>query len=99
MPEALGTVNQEIQEHYNKLKELGLYFGYPECCVDFFSKAVIDLFNGQGKPPAQYLDGFDGSQLDGTGYIPCPDCFKKPHDELIEYIKAHRQCPTPFPED
>lgn len=73
--------------------ELGLYLGYPVCCVIDFS----------GRMHLAYTEHYDlldrkARPLSGSGYVPCPLCAQKTEEELIATIVANRKCPTPFPE-
>jgi hypothetical protein len=74
----------------NELEAMGIYFGYPECCVRYF------LRNKGQKNWNRYALG---SWAIGTGYIPCPSCIKKPKHEIIKTIMENRICETVFPEN
>jgi len=66
----------------------GLYFGYPECCIDEFVRSFIDGFAVKCKR----------RKFNGTGFVPCAACNKKSKKEILAYIKSHRQCKLPFPQ-
>ena len=66
-------------------KTLGVYFGYPECCIEAFLTEDFSI-----RPTRK---------LSGTGYIPCAKCNEKyTEEELTENINKNRECPTPFPD-
>ncbi len=67
----------------------GLYLGYPECCIGEFVHEFLNYPN-RTRPKRK---------LCGTGYVPCEKCNKKSVKQLIKFIAAHRQSPTPFPND
>lgn len=69
----------------------GRYFGFPNCCIKFF----LDESGGDWWARKFYPKGFP---LEGTGYIPCPECSKKSEQELIDIINSNRYCLTEFPE-
>lgn len=60
----------------------GKYYGFPACCIHDFH-----LGKNDGTP----------RKLDGTGYVPCPECNKKTEQELIQAINLNRLEPIPFP--
>ena len=64
---------------------IGLYFGYPRCCIDSFMKL-------------RHLVDRPNHSLMGTGFVPCKTCAEtKTAVELVEEIKSQRSCTTPFP--
>lgn len=68
----------------------GVYFGYPDCCIEAFHERMPALRRGEELPIMP---------LDGTGYVPCLLCAATYTDEeLIARIEERRVCPTPFPE-
>lgn len=74
--------------HLTKQVKLGRYYGFPECCIRSFGKS-----HWWKRPTVE--------SLDGTGYIPCDNCFAEiyhgrmsVHDVLID-----RKCIYTFPED
>jgi hypothetical protein len=68
----------------------GIYYGYPECCVEQFSKdacnETVELY-----PEAPWI---------GTGFIPCPACAQKIGPDFSrfvdEVITPRRIEPVPF---
>lgn len=65
---------------------IGSYLGYPKCCIDYFGSVVMPL------------GGVPTRKLNGTGFIPCPECNDKyTEQELIDIINENRQSPFPFP--
>lgn len=67
-------------------KDVGAIYGYPDCCTTYFVTRVMP----RGKCPKRL-------PLEGTGYVACPECRKKPIKELIETINKNRTIGTPFP--
>ena len=71
------------------LEDMGVYFGYPQCCInEFMGNFRTGAWRNRGT-----------RKLDGTGYIPCVECNKKSVTELKEAIAKHRIHPEPFPKD
>jgi hypothetical protein len=71
---------------YDTFKMLGSYFGYPECCIEAFITDYND--------PMRRLRRKDRikEELDGIGYITCPDCHQKDTEQLVAEITARRIC-------
>lgn len=74
--------------------EVGKHYGYPECCIRWFSKERIE------KHPLDFtpLTGKQ-EQLCGTGFIPCPACAEKVTVDTLHTLITNRECTNPFPED
>lgn len=78
-------------------KEQGYFFGYPQCCIDFYLK---------NSKKANWFYNFIkiGSYLDEVlvdGFIPCQKHLKAINDKKIkpkDLIK-NRKCPIPFPHE
>lgn len=70
--------------------ELGVYFGYPQCCITSFSVTMGIVYNKLGKQA--------GNE---TGFVPCPICAKRVLSGAIklENLITNRECNTPFPHD
>lgn len=66
---------------------LGLYFGYPQCCIDEFVKGFIAGTGFKRKK----------RKLNGTGYVPCAACNKKSEKQLLKTIATNRKHAEPFP--
>lgn len=65
---------------------LGWLFGYPKCCVEYFSTGqyIVD-----DRPPRKILQG--------TGFIACPVCeVAHTAEEMVEIINANRKVPFAF---
>ena len=73
-------------------RELGKYYGYPDCCIwAFLTKQHLKKpFGDHGKNPF-------GDQ----GFIPCARCVAKIQqgETTLENLIQNRECETPFPED
>lgn len=63
---------------------LGLYFGYPNCCI-------IDFMSRGAYPDVD-------RKLKGTGFVPCAVCDLKSEEDILEDIYRNRVCPVPFPD-
>ena len=75
--------------------ELGRYFGYPECCIDYF--------NTRGKliKNKQTCNDITSSVSCNKGFIPCINCATQIVDGKIklEDLITNRECETAFPND
>lgn len=79
----------EQQLHW---KRWGQYYGFPECCIEFFLKnAHKDYWMYKMYPK--------GSKFQGTGYIPCKQCNKLTEQEIMKRINYRRKALTKFPEE
>lgn len=77
---------------YNNKRKVGIYYGYPECCIEFFMK---NMFDKEKRKNAQ--KNFKVSE--GTGFIPCTNHTKQILKKKITLhdILHNRQCETLFP--
>lgn len=68
--------------------EWGIYFGFPQCCIDAF----VTL--------SHMVDpDLENRPLIGTGFICCPVCAAtKTSDQLTAEINSQRVCTKPFPD-
>jgi hypothetical protein len=68
---------------------MGTICGYPPCCIqDFIEQYELRISGAYWKQ----------RQLTGTGYVPCPSCNEKTHEDLLKAIAARRVSSVPFPE-
>jgi len=76
-----------------KAKEItGVFFGYPNCCIDFFLERSEKILSGDlGVKLAETQQGFN------KGFIPCKECSKtvKPGEE--GNLVKNRVCSSPYP--
>lgn len=78
----------------NHWKMGGVFFGYPNCCSDWFVQRLT------GEVPFE-LNETQLSVDDRAGFIPCPSCAQKikdgetTHKELIQ----NRICSKPYPHE
>lgn len=70
----------ESLKQMQKWIKYGVAYGYPECCIKHFV-----LTAGINVDDREY---FVGHALNGSGFVPCPDCAKKPLDELVADING-----------
>lgn len=71
-----------------KYSTLGLHYGYPVCCINLFLARAEALFDRKefrhfGMEPFVH-------NLKATGYMMCPECQKKPREQLIDEINRNR---------
>lgn len=66
---------------------LGVFFGFPKCCQQFFE--------GKSIGPSDFQENNFG--FSGTGLRVCPDCRKKTFYQVYKTIRSNRFCQTPFP--
>lgn len=90
------------------LRELGKYYGYPDCCIRAFltKQHLKNPFGDHGKNPfGEYGKnpfGEHGKNPVGDhGFIPCAKCAAKIQrgETTLENLIQNRECETPFPED
>lgn len=63
---------------------LGIYFGYPACCIEDFCKDTTITTKQK--------------DLCKDGFIPCPDCCEKITSRVqLKDLITNRICKTPFP--
>ncbi len=83
----------KLIKRYNKrslgsMRTLGLFYGYPECCIEAFL-TFSHLYSGT-----------EGRPFIGTGFIPCAKCSKeKTEEQLLAEIAKNRVYREAFPED
>lgn len=66
----------------------GLAFGYPKCCImDFCTRTVFP----------DELEYFRNHHFNGSGFVPCPECAKKPWMEIEAQINANRSPEIGYP--
>lgn len=70
-------------------RALGEYFGYPDCCIDYFIKNC--------SPIAGWHNIRDIHWSAGTGFIPCTKCRSLPQSIVLASIYKRRQSPEQVP--
>lgn len=73
-------------------ESLGKLYGYPMCCINHFYDNYAVGMNVEKATAEERKLG-----LGGTGYHPCPECAKKPMDQVYLGITSRRECEAPFP--
>lgn len=73
----------------SSMEQLGRYFGYPECCIQYFVHIRIESM----PPLTPKQEAVHGN----TGFIPCPTCAEKVTAETLHTLIHNRSCPHPFP--
>lgn len=66
---------------------LGKLFGFPPCCIEFYSQRAGTTFFRQRHPGLRAMGGL---RL-------CPACSRLPDEAIIDGIQSRRIAPTPFP--
>lgn len=81
--------------------EVGLHLGYPPCCVldfehyDRLFEVASDLAPMYAPQIMQYVR--PDRHLTGSGFVPCTwHQLNSDPDELVTYIKTHRECSIPW---
>jgi hypothetical protein len=83
--------------HENRITSIGLYFGYPECCITYFTNHI---YNGRKpiicKKPISRIQSRVSKH---KGFIPCPYCSWKiiSKQTTIENLIKNRICNTNYP--
>lgn len=73
------------------LLDIGMFLGYPGCCIVDHMVRVEMLQRGH---PIDISD----RKLSGTGFVPCPACdTAKSEAQLLDEIRINRISSTPFP--
>ena len=80
-----------LSDYANKRK-VGIYFGYPKCCIEFYMKSIFDK-NMQNEVQQSM------EVSNETGFIPCTkhaqQIMKK--EITLSDILCNRECETTFP--
>lgn len=84
--------DQVARPEFDTAEALGLWLGYPMCCVNYFYKRMVHFKTGIPIKDVVH------QELDGTGYVPCEACSQLPADTLVERIQSARQCAIAFPD-
>lgn len=68
---------------------MGRYYGYPQCCIDWFTSTPI------GRPLTNQQELVHGNK----GFIPCPSCAEKVNQSTIDSLIRNRSCPNAYPKE
>lgn len=71
--------------------EMGRYFGYPDCCIQWFITDRVEKF-----PDYPPLTAQQEVVHGNNGFIPCPTCAEKVTAETIGTLIVNRQCSEPY---
>jgi hypothetical protein len=79
--------------------DMGIFFGYPECCIKWFSeerteKALQKNFKISDFVP---LTKQQEAVHNFHGFIPCPVCAEKVTSDTIGTLIQNRKCQIPYP--
>lgn len=77
----------ESKKHKHWIK-MGIYYGYPKCCIENFCERGYTLTKNQELVHKN------------TGFTPCPKCSEKilSGETTLEGLLVNRICKEPFPE-
>ena len=77
---------------YTGYKIVGLYFGYPKCCISWFVERMkrIDACENLNKTLAKSQKGFH------DGFSPCPSCAEKVKPGKEHLLIENRYCEKSF---
>src|SRR5688572_12216263 len=91
-------------ERQNWWRVSGIYYGYPQCCVDAFCR--LDHHKDKYKDPKTgRLRGYQIDVSKNTGFVPCRKCAERIHkgevklQDLIVGRSAKRQFPRQSSQD
>lgn len=89
---------EEIDNRFTGFKIMGKFFGYPDCCIEFFVKRAKSIMLAQNQAEFDKACNLDPSQDGYTqGFIPCVECAKKyPSGQEFQLIK-NRICSVSYP--
>jgi hypothetical protein len=73
------------------IMNLGVYFGYPPCCIHWFIMNRSDSENLT--PLTKQQEAVHGNE----GFIPCPECASKVTAKTISTLIQNRKCKIPYP--
>lgn len=74
--------------HLGSFRTLGIYLGYPACCIDAFVKFK------------HFKEDVSNWPLIGTGFVPCKRCAEKKSARMLaDEINRLRVHPVPFPDE
>lgn len=73
-------------DKFDNMYDLGVYLGYPSCCIDTFLGFV---YSGKLKRNYKFT-------LKGTGFVPCETCASRPVDEMVALIDSTRKASVSF---
>lgn len=74
--------------------EMGIYFGYPACCIFNFLKRYDAIHTGKD------ITTIEQSRVSGSGFVPCQEHAQqilKKQITIHELISQNRKCKKPFP--
>ena len=77
---------------------MGLYYGYPDCCIVEFTARALRIFAKRAP------EAFPAGPWDDSGYLPCRECQAKilsvGIDKFAADVIAPKRCHAQqFPED
>lgn len=77
---------------YANKRDVGKYYGYPECCIEFFM--TKNIYNKE-------FTQINRKASNDTGFIPCTKHATQILEKknTLEDILHNRQCETKFPND
>jgi hypothetical protein len=88
-----------IKEYIEVWQSNGEYFGYPQCCIDFFIKRGVAILNRDFNNTK--LSPEHESLSIKTGFVPCTSCAEKVINKEVKItdLIKDRQSINIFPND
>lgn len=81
----MGLIPEIMTEEF--ARDMGAYFGYPQCCIDWFVQERVNKH--PNFPP---MTTQQEQVHKGNGFIPCPTCAEKVTHETIGSLVQGRKC-------
>lgn len=89
-----------INEVQQAWRENGEFFGYPECCINWFIERGTKLYTiSDMNKLIEAAEVPKNQQNYIHGFIPCPKCAEKVVPGREGELIKNRKCPTPYPDD
>lgn len=78
----------------DRYRKLGIYFGYPQCCVNWFCDRNEGKVNFELDKNQEILNEY-------KGFLPCPCCAEKlvKQNKTVKFLIKNRICKTPYPDE
>ena len=84
----LASIERHKSYHINSgnsWENIGLFFGYPKCCIDHMVK-----HGGFFGMPEDFKQQYRQNIFCGFGYIPCPEHLKMDYEDIVDLINSKR---------
>lgn len=93
--------DESIQNQLTNVRLMGVFFGYPQCCVDWFVERTkaIRMTIAHGGDPYEAAKLPENQNGYTHGFIPCPECAKTVQPGTEHNLIEHRFCNAVYPAD